>query len=102
MWKGAGIFRNAADLTKTLNIINSFPLTGIRADSSRNIAECCIVRNMCLTACLICRSALIRAESRGAHVRDDIPQTYDARHSPYGHTFISQIREGIERKGEAP
>ncbi len=100
MWKGAGIFRNAADLTKTLNIINSFPLTGIRADSSRTIAECCIVRNMCLTASLICRSALIREESRGAHVRVDVPQTYDARHSPYCHTYISLEGEGIERKGE--
>ncbi len=102
MWKGAGIFRNAADLAQTLDIINSLPLAGIRADSSRNIAECCIVRNMCLTASLICRSALIREESRGAHVRVDIPQTYDARHSPYCHTYISLAGEGIEKKGEMP
>ncbi len=100
MWKGAGIFRNAADLAKTLDIIKSLPLSGIQADSSRNIADCCIVRNMCLTASLICRSALIREESRGAHVRVDIPQTYDARHSPFCHTYISLAGEGIEKKGE--
>jgi fumarate reductase (CoM/CoB) subunit A len=97
MWKGAGIFRNAADLSKTLEIIKCLSLASIRADSPRNIAECCIVRNMCLTASLICRSALIRRESRGAHVRTDIPQTYDARHSPFCHTFISPSREGIEK-----
>jgi fumarate reductase (CoM/CoB) subunit A len=78
MWRGAGIFRNAADLSKTLEIINHLPVTGIRADSQRNLSECCIVRNMCLTASLICRSALIRNESRGAHVRVDIPQSHDA------------------------
>jgi fumarate reductase (CoM/CoB) subunit A len=97
MWKGAGIFRNAADLSKTLEIINCLSLASIRADSPRNITECCIVRNMCLTASLICRSALIRKESRGAHVRVDIPRSYDASHSSFSHTFISQTREGIEK-----
>jgi len=53
---------------------------------------------MCLTASLICRSALIREESRGAHVRRDVQQPFDARNSPYGHTYISQSREGIERR----
>ena len=102
MWKGAGIFRNAADLSKTLEIINCLPLAGIRAESPRNLTECCIVRNMCLTASLICRSALIRKESRGAHVRVDVPQTYESRQSPFGHTFISQTREGIEKKRGMP
>jgi fumarate reductase (CoM/CoB) subunit A len=97
MWEGAGIFRNAADLSKTLEIINCLPLASLRADSNRNIAECCIVRNMCLTASLICRSALIRKESRGAHVRVDISQSYDAGHSPFSHTYISTTREGIEK-----
>jgi len=97
MWKGAGIFRNADDLSKTLEIIHHLPVTGIRADSHRNLSECCIVRNMCLSASLICRSALIRRESRGAHVRVDIPQSYDASQSPFGHTYISPTREGIEK-----
>jgi fumarate reductase (CoM/CoB) subunit A len=100
MWRGAGIFRNAADLSRTLEIIDCLPLAGIRADSPRNLGECCIVRNMCLTGSLICRSALIRKESRGAHVRVDIPQTYDARQSPFSHTFVSPGREGIEKIGE--
>jgi fumarate reductase (CoM/CoB) subunit A len=99
MWRGAGIFRNKMDLNKTLEVVNTLSLASIRADSFQNLAECCIVRNMCLTSSLICRSALIRQESRGAHVRIDIPQTHDARHSPFKHTFISLQRNGIEKNG---
>ena len=99
MWRGAGIFRNETDLNKTLEVINNLSLASIRADSFQNLAECCIVRNMCLISSLICRSALIRQESRGAHVRVDIPQTHDAQHSPFKHTFISLQRNGIERDG---
>jgi len=99
MWRGAGIFRNEIDLNKTLEVVNNLSVASIRADSFQNLAECCIVRNMCLTSSLICRSALIRQESRGAHVRVDIPQTYDARHSPFKHTFISLQRNGIEKNG---
>jgi fumarate reductase (CoM/CoB) subunit A len=97
MWQGAGIFRNAKDLTKTLEIVNELSLVPLKAESSRNIAECFIVRNMCLTASLICRSALIRTESRGAHVRVDIPQTYEPRNSPFLHTFCSLSKQGIEK-----
>ena len=97
MWLGAGIFRNATDLDKTLETINTLSHANIRAESHRNLAECCIVRNMCLTASLICRSALIRQESRGAHVRTDVKQTHDPQHSPFGHTFLSQSHEGIEQ-----
>jgi len=97
MWYGAGIFRNATDLDKTLRTINILSCADIRAESHRNLAECCIVRNMCLTASLICRSSLIRQESRGAHVRTDVKQIHDAQHSPFGHTYLSQSHEGIER-----
>ena len=102
MWHGAGIFRNAADLDKTLEIINTLSHADIRAESHRNLAECCIVRNMCLTASLICRSALIRQESRGAHVRTDVKQIHDVEHSPFGHTYLSQSHEGIEQTRGCP
>ena len=100
MWSGAGIFRNAQDLEKTLQASRQLSTARLRAASARNLAECCIVQNMCLTASLICRGALLRTESRGAHMRTDIAQTYDAEHSPYNHTYVSQAREGIET-GEA-
>jgi fumarate reductase (CoM/CoB) subunit A len=99
MWQGAGIFRNATDLTQTLETINTLSHANIHAESLRNLAECCIIQNMCLTASLICRSALIRNESRGAHVRRDVKQTHDAQPSPFGHTYISLCHEGIEKSG---
>ncbi|MFA5237492.1 MAG: fumarate reductase (CoM/CoB) subunit TfrA [Methanoregula sp.] len=98
MWKGAGIFRDEAGLKHALAVTNQLMQAPLRAASQKNLADCCIVENMFLTASLICRSALIRPESRGAHMRTDIPQEWDAAHSPYGHTFISRNREGIEKR----
>ena len=98
MWRGAGIFRTAVDLRNTLKTIAHLSSANIRAGSAQNLAECCIMQNMCLTASLICRSALIREESRGAHVRRDVQQPCDAQNSPFGHTYLSQSHEGIEHK----
>lgn len=98
MWDGAGIFRDATGLNTALAAAHVLADKPIRAETPRNLAECCTIENMCLTASLICRSALIREESRGAHVRKDIPQTRDAEHSPFGHTFISKTRQGIEKR----
>jgi fumarate reductase (CoM/CoB) subunit A len=96
MWEGANIFRNAAELRRTLAAVNVLADKPVKALTPRNLAECCIVENMCLTASLICRCALLREESRGAHVRTDIRQSHDAEHSPFGHTYISKKRQGIE------
>jgi fumarate reductase (CoM/CoB) subunit A len=98
MWDGANIFRNATDLKKALAAAGVLADKPLRAETSRNLAECCTVENMCLTASLICRCALIREESRGAHVRTDIKQSFDAEHSPYGHTVISKKGQGIEKR----
>ena len=100
MWNGAGIFRNANDLRSTLAQIMHLPASDLKAVSARNIPECCTVQNMCLTATLICKSALLRPESRGAHVRTDICHAWDAATSPFAHTYISHAREGIERRAQ--
>ena len=102
MWKGAGIFRTASELKATLGIIAKLSGSALQAKSNRNLAECCTVQNMLLTASLVCRAALLRPESRGAHVRKDVTQAWDAQGSPYSHTFLSQKREGIEKKEGAP
>jgi len=102
MWNGAGIFRNAQELEKTLSAARQLSTARLRAASSRSLPECCIVQNMCLTASLICRGALLRTESRGAHLRTDITQSHDAEHSPFGHTCLSQAGEGIETRGVKP
>jgi fumarate reductase (CoM/CoB) subunit A len=99
MWQGAGIFRTAGNLYRLLETITCLSAADIRAVSARNLAECSIMENMCLTASLICRGALLRQESRGAHVRTDISQAHDAQHSPFGHTYLSLAREGIEQHG---
>ena len=98
MWEGANIFRTETGLKKALAAADILADKPLKAETARNLAECCTVENMCLVASIICRSALIREESRGAHVRKDIPQTHDAGHSPFGHTFISKKRQGIENR----
>jgi len=98
MWEGAGIFRNASDLARVLASVNVLSDKPLRAQTPRNLAECCIVQNMCLTASLICRSALMREESRGAHVRKEFTPSYDAEHSPFSHTYIAKCHQGIEKR----
>jgi fumarate reductase (CoM/CoB) subunit A len=99
MWDGAGIFRNPGELKTSLATATRLSAAALRAASARNLAECCTVQNMCLTASLVCRAALLRPESRGAHVRTDIFQSWDAQHSPFSHTYLSPHREGIEKRG---
>ncbi len=96
MWEGAGIFRTAKDLEKTLAVITHLSSLPLKAAGKTNLAECCIVQNMLISARLVVTGALLRKESRGAHVRRDVTQTWDARDSPYGHTFQSLQRCGIE------
>src|SRR5208283_1148558 len=98
MWNCAGIFRDEAGLKNAIAVSGRLMRAPLKAVSAKNLVDCCIVENMCLTASLICRSALIRPESRGAHMRVDISQEWDAAHSPYGHTSIAKNREGIEKR----
>jgi len=101
MWDGAGIFRTAGGVKDTLKVISRLSKSALIADSSRNLVECCTVQNMLLTASIVCRAALLRPESRGAHTRTDIRQTWDAQNSPFSHTFLAQDREGIGKRGGA-
>jgi fumarate reductase (CoM/CoB) subunit A len=96
MWEGAGIFRTAEGLEQTLVTIGHLSTLDLYAATPYNLAECCIFENMCTTASLVVRGALLRKESRGAHVRRDVEQAWDAEHSPYRHTYLSCSREGIE------
>ncbi len=99
MWNQAGIFRNSLDLATALTNVRRLADRRLFAASTANIPECCTVRNMCTTASLIVRCALLRPENRGAHVRRD-PETatWDPAESPFGHTYVSLAREGIEQR----
>ena len=98
MWDQAGIFRNAADLRTALGHIKRLADKRLCAASTANLLECCTARNMCTTASLIVRCALLRPENRGAHVRLDATVTAEPGKSPFGHTYVSLAREGIEQR----
>jgi len=97
MWEGAGIFRTKEGLEKTLQVIQDLSMVRLRATSTANLAECCTAENMLATASLIVQSAILRTESRGAHVRKDISQDWTPETSPFGHTYISLTCRGIEK-----
>ena len=97
MWEGAGIFRTAKDLEKTLEVISHLSSLPLRAAAKWNLAECCIVQNMLMTASLVVGGAMLRKESRGAQLRLDVTQAWDAQGSPYGHTWQNLSGSGIEK-----
>jgi fumarate reductase (CoM/CoB) subunit A len=98
MWADAGIFRTAAGLGLALHTAEELLEAPVCAATSQNIVDCFTVRNMCLSASLVARSALLRPESRGAHVRRDVKQSWDAATSPYRHTYVSLFTQGIMRQ----
>ncbi len=96
MWKGAGIFRNEAELLACEATIGKLSALKPLAVSRSNLIECCTVENMLTLSRRIVCGALLRRESRGAHVRKDIKQGWNAENSPYGHTFQSLEVAAIE------
>jgi fumarate reductase (CoM/CoB) subunit A len=96
MWDGAGIFRTADGVGKALAEIEVLRNERLVAITGRNLLECCTAANMVLVGSLICRAALLRPECRGAHTRRDPSCELPPGRSPYGHTFLSLAREGIE------
>lgn len=96
MWEGAGIFRSADGVARSLAEIEVLRNARLAALSERNLLECCTATNMILVGTLICRAALLRPECRGAHTRRDPSCELPPDRSPYGHTFLSLAREGIE------
>jgi fumarate reductase (CoM/CoB) subunit A len=97
MWEGAGIFRTLPALEQTRSVIQHLQSLQLRAVTAENLVECCTVRNMLTTASLIVEAALLRPESRGAHVRKDITQAWTPESSPFGHTYLSTSCRGIEK-----
>jgi L-aspartate oxidase len=76
MWEGCGVMRDAAGLRVALSaaeeIRDATPAGGSLDDIT--------VRQSATTAALVCRAALLREESRGAHYRADFPSTRDSWH----------------------
>jgi succinate dehydrogenase / fumarate reductase, flavoprotein subunit len=83
MGDGAGIFRDKAGLTETIDKLEALEhrADNLRAPSSREDYNpgwqlCTEVKNMLTVSLMIARSALMREESRGGHSRLDFPE-YD-------------------------
>ncbi|MCL2687304.1 MAG: fumarate reductase subunit A [Methanobrevibacter sp.] len=83
MWENVAIIRNEKDLKTALSEINKLKDTLKDMDVSqethynKGLQEALEATNMVEMAILIVESALIRKESRGAHFREDYPETKD-------------------------
>ena len=98
MWNGAGIFRNKAALEETKATLDALSRKKLKALDPSGFIDCCTTRNIIDTARFIVTAALLREESRGAHVRTDITQDWDNQTSPFGHTILTRIGATIERR----
>jgi len=87
MWTKVGMFRNEADLSEAQAKIQAMRQTelqnlAVSAETIQNtsIVEWFELRNGLLAAEALAVAALNRRESRGAHQRDDFPETLDEYH----------------------
>ena len=99
MWDGAGIYRTASALTVAREAILDLASGRLHAGSGPEILDAWTAQNMLLVAGMILDGALMRQESRGAHVRTDCAVRWGVEESPYGHTRISPSYRGIEILG---
>jgi succinate dehydrogenase/fumarate reductase flavoprotein subunit len=76
MWFKAGIIRNKENLEEAVvrlkQLIECFPRVQIK--DSRGLIKYLEACNMLLLSEIVCRAALLRTESRGAHYRSDYPK----------------------------
>ena len=72
MWRQAGILRRKPQLEAALTRIRE-PWDRPAAASAADLIRCLTFDNMRLVAEMVCRAALARKESRGAHFRSDYP-----------------------------
>ncbi len=83
MWEKAGIARTGEKLTQALNELGEMRrragnlASGGQRAFNLSWQQALDLKNLTLGAELIARSALLREESRGAHFREDFPQTDD-------------------------
>ena len=79
MWLHASIIREEKGLKETLGEIPSMHqnLSSIKVADPRELHWKIELRNMLLVSEMVCRAALMREESRGAHFRSDYPREND-------------------------
>ena len=79
MWYQAGITRHAKDLTRAIEKIEEFrsAISALQLKNFRELIRALELQNMLFSAEMVCRAALLRSESRGAHYRSDYPAEND-------------------------
>jgi len=79
MWQKVGVVRNGRDLTEAVAALTTLRAhvddiaTPGQPASHPSWNEAMNLRNLCVNAEMVARSALLRTESRGAHYREDHP-----------------------------
>jgi succinate dehydrogenase / fumarate reductase flavoprotein subunit/fumarate reductase flavoprotein subunit len=85
MWESVGIVRNGTKLNEALDQINSLKERAGKMKAGGGCAfnltwqQALDMRNMLTASELIARSAWLREDSRGAHYREDFPDTDNAK-----------------------
>jgi len=76
MWQKVGIIRGKDGLEKALEEIKEIgtSLKEVRIRDDRGLMRYLELEHMVLLSEMVCRSALLRTESRGAHYRSDYPE----------------------------
>jgi succinate dehydrogenase/fumarate reductase flavoprotein subunit len=76
MWEKAGIIKSADSLSKALTRIEELESLSkaCRAENPGQLIRRFDLNNMLLVSKMVCKAALYRTESRGAHFRSDWPQ----------------------------
>ena len=76
MWYKAGIIRKRGDLEKALARIEELKsfVPKLQIKDVRGLVKYLELQNMLIVTEMVCRAALLRTESRGAHYRSDYPE----------------------------
>ena len=76
MWHRVGITREGRGLEKALEEIEASHsrVSELQVNDFRDLMRLLEVQNMLISAEMVCRAALLRTESRGAHYRSDYPE----------------------------
>ena len=76
MWFKAGIIRKKENLEEALERIGELTayLPRVQINNGRSLIKYLELCNMLLLSEMVCRAALLRTESRGAHYRSDYPE----------------------------
>ncbi len=75
MWLRAGIIRSSDNLEKALTQIEDFRAESqkCKVETPKDLMHNIGLQNMLLLSEMVCRSALLRTETRGSHCRSDYP-----------------------------